>query len=106
MPMYTCDVLTKMVGTPTYMAPEVIDENYGQPCDLWSVGVMLYALLAGYPPFEDPSVLRLFEMIKTKPVDLQSDSWLGVSMEAKDLLCKLLQRDTAHRATAQEALSA
>ena len=102
--MYAGDVLTEMAGSPTYMAPEVLDESYGQPCDLWSVGVMLYALLAGYPPFEDPSVLRLFDLIKTKPVDLQSDPWPGVSMEAKDLLCKLLQRDVAQRATAQEAL--
>ena len=98
------DILTEMAGSPTYMAPEVLDESYGLPCDLWSVGVMLYTLLAGYPPFEDPSVLRLFDMIKSKPLDLQSNPWPKVSHAAKDLLCKLLHRDVALRATAQEAL--
>ena len=36
-----------------YMAPEVLEESYGLPCDIWSVGVILYTLLAGRTPFED-----------------------------------------------------
>ena len=43
--------LTSIVGTPYYVAPEVITGNYDQRCDYWSIGAMMYVMLSGKPPF-------------------------------------------------------
>jgi len=57
--------ITELVGTPYYVAPEVLNENYGQECDLWSLGVMSFLLLSGKLPFMANSITAIFNKIQT-----------------------------------------
>lgn len=52
------------VGTPLYVAPEVIDGYYSEKCDIWSFGVMLFYIICGYPPFYAPNKKELFYNIQ------------------------------------------
>ena len=53
-----------IAGTPLYMAPEVLDGNYGPESDLWAIGVMLYTLVSGYMPFYAKSRTEVFDKIR------------------------------------------
>lgn len=96
-------------GTPNYVAPEVLnpvaDRAYDKRCDMWSLGVMLYICLCGYPPFSDengpPSMKAQIKMGK---FEFLSPYWDGVSNEARDLIKKLLTVDPDERATINEAM--
>ena len=62
-------MMSSAAGTPFYFAPEVIMENYNEKCDLWSVGVIIYTLLTGSPPFSAKNAEILYEQIKTQEPD-------------------------------------
>ncbi|XP_075784116.1 serine/threonine-protein kinase 33 isoform X5 [Pelodiscus sinensis] len=92
-------------GTPTYMAPEVISaHDYSQQCDIWSIGVIMYMLLCGDPPFVASSEEKLFELIKKGNLHFNNPIWQTVSEAAKHVLQLLLRVDPAHRITANELL--
>ena len=57
------DMMCTKTGTPYYMAPEVIEGKYDESCDMWSIGVITYCLLAGYPPFNADTDMKLFRKI-------------------------------------------
>ena len=59
------NVISEMVGTPYYIAPEVIKKQYGLKCDIWSLGVILYVLLSGYLPFSGDTAEEVFGKIET-----------------------------------------
>nr|XP_056707628.1 serine/threonine-protein kinase 33 [Euleptes europaea] len=92
-------------GTPIYMAPEVISaHDYSQQCDVWSIGVIMYMLLCGEPPFLGSSEEKLFEIIKKGELHYEHSVWKSVSEAAKHVLQLLMKVDPAHRITANELL--
>ncbi|ETE65080.1 Serine/threonine-protein kinase 33, partial [Ophiophagus hannah] len=92
-------------GTPIYMAPEVIfAHDYSQQCDVWSIGVIMYMLLSGEPPFMASSEEKLFEVIKKGDLHFKQPIWQTVNKAAKNILRLLLKVDPAHRITANELL--
>ncbi|XP_050019275.1 serine/threonine-protein kinase 33 [Alexandromys fortis] len=92
-------------GTPIYMAPEVINAHeYSQQCDIWSIGVIMYLLLCGEPPFLANSEEKLFELIRKGELQFQDPVWDSVSDSAKNVLKQLMKVDPAHRITAKELL--
>ncbi|KAF1318650.1 Camk/camk1 protein kinase, partial [Globisporangium splendens] len=92
-------------GTPGYVAPEILEGRpYGAEVDLWSLGVIAYILLCGFPPFYDENNAALFASIKSGVFDYPSPYWDCVSSSAKDLISRLLVVDPKKRYTAQNVL--
>jgi calcium-dependent protein kinase len=96
--------MTTRVGTPYYIAPEVLGRHYDKSCDLWSIGVITYILLCGYPPFYGDTDPEIFASVRAGRYDFDSPEWTQVSNEAKDLISRLLLLDPSKRLTADEAL--
>jgi Serine/threonine protein kinase len=84
--------MSTVVGTPYYVAPEIINGHYGPECDIWSLGVILHVLLVGYPPFRGENKAEIFKKFKAK-YNLKEKEFDTVSAEAKDLIKKLLNPD-------------
>ncbi|CAM8885417.1 unnamed protein product [Rhodiola kirilowii] len=92
------------VGSPFYIAPEVLAGGYNQAADVWSAGVILYILLSGMPPFWGKTKSTIFDAVKAANLRFSSDVWDNVSSSAKDLIFKMLLVDPSKRFTAAEVL--
>ena len=77
----------------------VLCRSYGREADMWSVGVILYILLSGTPPFDDST---LFDQIRTASYSFDGEEWDDVSEEAKDLVRKLLTTSPITRLKADQ----
>jgi serine/threonine protein kinase len=103
--VHTPRSLTTRCGTPTYVAPEILKNiPYDQSADMWSVGVILYTLLVGYPPFASEHQSTLFQKIRTADYTFVEYDWRNISPSAQDLIRNLLTVDPSKRLTAKQAL--
>lgn len=93
------------IGTPYYVAPEILKGTYGKECDMWSIGIMTYYMLVGDPPFNAESDNELFDNIVSNEVQYAPKIWSNISEEAQDFVRNLLIKDPESRMTATKAMS-
>jgi len=97
--------LTTLCGSLHYVAPELLKNHpYDESADMWSVGVIIYFLLAGYLPFHHKDQNELFKIIRLGKYNFDSRYWSGISKEATSLIKCLLEVGPATRCTATQAL--
>lgn len=107
------EIVTDVAGSPYYAAPEVLSESFvrtgkvWKASDMWSVGVIVFLLVCGYPPFNSDTQEKIFRKIKKGKYRFPAAGELGgvdLSESVKDLITKLLQMKPGDRLGAQEAL--
>ncbi|KAK3511671.1 hypothetical protein QTP70_014551 [Hemibagrus guttatus] len=105
--MVVTEPVFTVCGTPTYVAPEILAETgYGVAVDVWAMGVILFVLLSGFPPFRSPerNQEELFHLIQKGEVHFLSPYWDHVSEGAKALISALLEVNPSVRLTASQTL--
>ncbi|XP_076681652.1 calcium/calmodulin-dependent protein kinase I isoform X2 [Andrena cerasifolii] len=99
-------IMATACGTPGYVAPEVLAQKpYGKAVDVWSIGVISYILLCGYPPFYDENDANLFAQILKGEFEFDSPYWDDISDSAKDFIHKLMCVNVDERYTCKQALA-
>eukprot|EP00929_Paragymnodinium_shiwhaense_P046886 TRINITY_DN23838_c0_g1_i1.p1 TRINITY_DN23838_c0_g1~~TRINITY_DN23838_c0_g1_i1.p1 ORF type:complete len:1778 (-),score=399.41 TRINITY_DN23838_c0_g1_i1:81-5414(-) len=96
--------LTATLGSLFYLAPEVLEGSYGLPCDMWSIGVIVYMLLSGVPPFDGKTDQDVMTKIKAGRFVSTGKRWDGISDPAKHFVRSILRKDPYERLAAQEAI--
>jgi len=93
--------MEEKIGSPYYIAPEVLNKSYTSKCDLWSIGVITYLLLSGEPPFNGGDDKEVLSKVREAKFNFDSEAWKDISDSAKDFISKLLTVDAEKRPDAQ-----
>ena len=103
--LFTSTIVWSRACTRRYAAPEVLDRNgYSGARDIWSMGIIIYIMLSGHPPFFSTNKYELYRLIRECKLTFAEPVWAKVSDEAKDLIRKCMAVDPAQRLTAEQAL--
>ncbi|KAF3856890.1 hypothetical protein F7725_017613 [Dissostichus mawsoni] len=98
-------VMSTACGTPGYVAPEVLAQRpYSKTVDCWSIGVITYILLCGYPPFFEDNETRLFSKIMRAEYAFHSPFWDDISESAKDFIRNMMHKNPTRRFLTEQAL--
>lgn len=97
--------MNQIFGTAYYIAPEVLKGDYNEKCDLWSIGVILYILLSGKPPFDGNDDKEIVNSVRIGTYSLSGPEWKNISSEAKDLIKRMLEYEVGKRISAEQALN-
>jgi len=97
------ELMTDPNGTPFYIAPEILDGEYTEAVDNWSLGVILYIMLSGSPPFYGKDNREILRAVQKGVYTLSLKPFIKCSIEVKDLISKLLVKNTSKRYTAAMA---
>lgn len=95
--------LTSRIGTPYYIAPEVLLKQYGEKCDLWSAGVIFYMMISYRPPFNGDSETEVMENILKLEPTFKGPAFKTVSKQCVELMKKLLNKNPDERPSALQA---
>lgn len=96
--------LTSPVGTPYYVAPEILRGKYNRECDMWSVGIICFILLTGVPPFQGDDLADIYKEILQFNLVFEEE-WDTISQEAKDFVSKLIEPSVDIRLNPEQALA-
>jgi calcium-dependent protein kinase len=94
-----------MHGTSYYIAPEVLAKKYNKKCDVWSVGVIMFILLSGKPPFDGKDDTEITDAVKIGKYKMEDEPWGSISKDGKALVKQMLTKDPNERISARLALN-
>ena len=95
----------RLIGSSYYIAPEVLNKNYNEKCDLWSCGIILYTMLIGEPPFGGDNDNEIIKKIKKGVYNLSGGQFNRISNNSIDLIKSLLKINIDQRISAEQALN-
>ena len=102
---FTHEKMHTILGTPYYVAPEVLKGDYDEKCDIWSIGALTYLLLSGEPPFKGDCNNAIFQKILKTEVKFDMKKWKHLSKEAMQFVRHCLDKNPDNRPNAIKALA-